>query len=605
MLENEPTEVIPPTTFKKRRIQKLSSDLANQIAAGEVIERPASVLKELLENSLDAESTQIDIVIENGGLGLIKVQDNGMGIYQEDLPLALAQHATSKVANFFDLEAISSFGFRGEALASIASVSKLRLSSCPAEQDKGYMIEKEGRENEFSIRPVPRVLGSTVYVAELFYNTPARRHFLRSEKTESTYVEEVFKRIALSHPEVGFNLKFSDKIYKRLPRCQSQAAYIRRVAEICGKSFMDQSHYVEAESNGLILKGWIGKKQQLRASADLQYFYVNGRIIRDKVINHAIRQAYHESYSLGRYPAYILFLELDPAAVDVNVHPTKHEVRFREARIVHAFLTYALSESLMSNHLVANGSDDKNFDSELNHFKAPEPREILLVEKTPKKDMETIESNFEFPFDFDLKTNPPPADNLQKGIVLEAVEKYSFGKPLGMIQEEILILEHGLQIIFVDIRAIDKLNLATQLKISMTQTMLSGSKTLLIPCALKITQQKNFVKLKQTLQLLGFQWTESGIDSVLLRAIPKCLSYYLENKNMKLWWEAILKHSFTAEDKLIELIVGQSIRGHEYTLEKALEILKLGFDNDNKIIFNHKKCYRKFDLNELKNLIFS
>lgn len=331
-----------------QRIQILPLQLANQIAAGEVIERPASVLKELLENSIDAGSRHIDIRIERGGLGLIQVQDDGAGICKADLVLALLPHATSKIACLSDLESVGSFGFRGEALASISAVSRLSLSAWVAEQESGWGVCLEGRDAAPTLSPVPKRPGTVIEVRNLFYNTPVRRHFLRSEKTEMQALEEVFKQIALSHPSVAFTFQQEENPPKRLPSCQTPEAHQRRVGVLCGKSFLANSGFLEAEANGLKLSGWLGAEKALRSQTDLQYFYVNGRLVRDKVVMHAIRQAYQVICGPGRYPAYILYFDLDPKAVDVNVHPTKHEVRFRESRSVHAFLSYTISQGLQA-----------------------------------------------------------------------------------------------------------------------------------------------------------------------------------------------------------------------------------------------------------------
>ena len=331
---------------EQKRIHQLPVHLANQIAAGEVVERPASVLKELLENSLDAKSTEIEITVERGGTKLIQVQDNGLGICKEDLPLAIASHATSKIASLSDLEGVRSYGFRGEALASISSVSRLELISAVEDQSCGWSIQLEGRDKPPSLQPVAKRSGTSIAVRDLFYNTPARRKFLKSEKTEAAYIEEIFKRVALSQPAVAFKFQQDDGIQKRLPICRSLEAHIRRVAQLCGKRFVEKAYYIEAEANGLKLTGWLGSENAMRSQADLQYFYVNGRIVRDKIVMHAVRQAYQAINALGRFPAYVLYFECDPSAVDVNVHPTKHEVRFREARTVHAFLSYAIQEGL-------------------------------------------------------------------------------------------------------------------------------------------------------------------------------------------------------------------------------------------------------------------
>ncbi len=318
-------------------IQLLDPRLANQIAAGEVVERPASVVKELLENALDAGATQISVEVEQGGVRLIRVRDNGAGISQADLPLALSRHATSKITAVEDLEAIGSLGFRGEALAAISSVSRLTLTSNDGAEASGWQVMAEGRDMAPVVSPAAHPQGTTVEMRDLFFNTPARRRFLRTEKTEFNHLEEVFRRIALSEFDTAFRLMHNQKVVHQLPIAQEHAARSQRVGRLCGVAFMEQSVPVDIEHAGLRLHGWVGLPTFSRAQADLQHFYVNGRVIRDKVVNHAVRQAYRDVMYHGRHAAYVLFLELDPALVDVNVHPTKHEVRFREQRMVHDF----------------------------------------------------------------------------------------------------------------------------------------------------------------------------------------------------------------------------------------------------------------------------
>ncbi len=330
------------------RINLLSQRLANQIAAGEVVERPASVVKELLENSLDAGATRLDIEVEQGGIKRLCIKDNGAGIHKEDLPLALSRHATSKITDLDDLENIASLGFRGEALASISSVSRLSLSSKAAEEDDsaGWKVETEGQGMEARLEPVAHPQGTSVEVRDLFFNTPARKKFLKTEKTEFARIDEVVKRLALSRFDVQFNLQHNQRAIHQLRAASSDAEVQRRVSLVCGPAFVENSVYVDVESSGLRLWGWVSLPTFSRSQADLQYFYVNGRIIRDKLVTHAVKQAYRDVLFHGRHPAYVLYLELAPAGVDVNVHPTKHEVRFRDSRLVHDFLFSALHKAL-------------------------------------------------------------------------------------------------------------------------------------------------------------------------------------------------------------------------------------------------------------------
>ncbi|AJQ94381.1 DNA mismatch repair endonuclease MutL [Gynuella sunshinyii] len=328
------------------KIHQLSPRLANQIAAGEVVERPASVVKEILENSLDADARRLDIDIEEGGIKLIRVRDNGHGIDQEDLTLALSRHATSKILVLDDLEAVATLGFRGEALASIASVSRLTLSSQTEAQEHAWQVTTFGRDMETEVSPCSHPTGTTVEVRDLFFNTPARRKFLKTEKTEFTHIQEIIKRIALSRYDVTINLRHNGRQIYALKACSNAVEQERRMAMLCTPEFVDQSITIEAEASGLRLWGWVGLPTFNRSQADLQYFFVNGRSVRDRVVAHAVKQAYRDVLFHGRHPAYALYLELAPENVDVNVHPTKHEVRFRESRLVHDFLFSRLHRAL-------------------------------------------------------------------------------------------------------------------------------------------------------------------------------------------------------------------------------------------------------------------
>lgn len=329
-----------------RNIHLLSPRLANQIAAGEVVERPASVAKELLENALDAGATRIELDVEEGGVKLLRIRDDGHGIAQDQLPLALARHATSKIHELADLEGVQSLGFRGEALASISSVARLCLTSRTASASEAWQVEAEGRDMQPSVQPAAHPVGTTVQVRDLFYNTPARRKFLRTEKTEFDHLQEVVRRMALARFDVAFHLRHNGRQVFALHHAADDSARARRIGQLLGEGFLEQALPIEVERNGLRLHGWVGLPTFSRSQADMQYFYVNGRIVRDKLVGHAVRQAYRDVLYGGRHPAFVLYLELDPNLVDVNVHPTKHEVRFRDGRTVHDFLYSTLNRSL-------------------------------------------------------------------------------------------------------------------------------------------------------------------------------------------------------------------------------------------------------------------
>ncbi len=330
-----------------RPIRVLDPRLANQIAAGEVVERPASVVKELVENAIDAGSRRIEVELEAGGTRLIRVRDDGSGIGEEDLPLALSRHATSKIISLEELEGVASLGFRGEALASISSVSRLELVS-NAEEDPttGWRVVAEGRNMEPRVSPAPHPRGTSVTVRDLFFNTPARRKFLRMEKTEFGHVEEAFRRQALSRFDIGWTLRHNQKTLHQLHPGDDQGSRERRIGALLGKAFLENALHLNLEASGLRLWGWVGLPTHSRSQADQQYFFVNGRVVRDRLVAHAVRQAYRDVMFNGRHPVFVLYLEVDPAVVDVNVHPTKHEVRFRDGRLVHDFLFSSLHRAL-------------------------------------------------------------------------------------------------------------------------------------------------------------------------------------------------------------------------------------------------------------------
>ncbi len=317
------------------RINQLDKRLANQIAAGEVVERPASVVKELLENALDAGAQRIEVDLTSGGTKLLRVRDDGSGIHPDDLNLALARHATSKIHSPEDLAAIETLGFRGEALASIASISRLTLTTnISAQAADGWCVRATGADMSAEVTPAPHPRGTTVEVADLFFNTPARRKFLRTERTEYLKVEEVVRKVSLSHPTVTFILNHNGKTTRQYSGDDEQ----QRISSVFGHAFLENAIFFSEERGGLELRGWIGLPTFSRSQADQQFFFVNGRVIRDKVITHAVKQGYADVLYHGRNPVYCLFLSINPALVDVNVHPTKHEVRFRESRDVHDFI---------------------------------------------------------------------------------------------------------------------------------------------------------------------------------------------------------------------------------------------------------------------------
>ncbi|AOF20490.1 TPA: DNA mismatch repair endonuclease MutL [Yersinia enterocolitica] len=376
-------------------IQILPPQLANQIAAGEVVERPASVVKELVENSLDADASRIDIDIERGGAKLIRIRDNGCGIGKDDLALALARHATSKISSLEDLEAILSMGFRGEALASISSVSRLILTSRTAEQNEAWQAYAEGRDMAVTIKPAAHPVGSTLEVLDLFYNTPARRKFMRTEKTEFGHIDEVVRRIALARFDVAINLSHNGKLMRQYRAAPDPSQHERRLASICGPAFLQHALAISWQHGDLTIRGWVADPAASRTLSEMQYCYVNNRMMRDRLINHAIRQAYQDLLKDDQQPAYVLYLDIDPHQVDVNVHPAKHEVRFHQARLVHDFIYQAVTTVLQQTAVpVLNINEDgeeietprwqpeNRVAAGVNKYVQPEPAKTVPVVRT-------------------------------------------------------------------------------------------------------------------------------------------------------------------------------------------------------------------------------
>jgi len=499
-------------------IRLLSRQLANQIAAGEVVERPASILKELLENSLDAGARQIDIEVEQGGIKRIAIRDDGHGIAADELVLAVSRHATSKIHSLEDLESIASMGFRGEALASIGSVSHLQLTSRRADSEQAWQLQISDADQKLG-RPIPAAhpVGTTVETRDLFYNIPARRKFLRSERTEYRHLEDVVRRMALGRFDVGLRFRHNRREVFQLPIAADRSAQERRLARLCGKTFVQQALRVDAASSGsprLQLTGWVLPPEAARSQADLQYFFVNGRVIRDRLVNHALRQAYEDRIFPGRHPAWVLYLQLDPQQVDVNVHPTKHEVRFREARQVHDFLAHSLMQTFES------GTTEV------------EPA-VPLAWVNPAEGNAPLETVSPAYVQQDARL---PSSLISRGALRESVAGYErlrtrapvadvesgAGRLLTVIGDCLLAQDEN-ALILVDIPAARSWLLKQHL-----QEYLEGaavSQPLLFPLSLQLDerQRKGLLQQQALLTALGFEWTQPGPDSLQLRAAPAVL----------------------------------------------------------------------------------
>ncbi len=496
------------------RVHRLPVRLANQIAAGEVVERPASVLKELLENSLDAGASTIRVDVEGGGIRLIRVQDNGSGIYRDDMVLALSRHATSKIDKLADLEHLSSMGFRGEALASITSVSRFRVISRTAEMETGCCIEVAGSELQGNPFPLAHPPGTTVEVRDLFFNTPARRHFLRSERTEQGHLEDVFKRVALSRFDIAFSLNSGQRKIHKLQAAQELRGQERRVMKLCGKAFLDHALHLEFDAAGMRLHGWLGTPDFARSQTDLQYFFINSRTIRDKLVNHAIRQAYQERLYPGRHPAYVLFLEMAPEQVDVNVHPAKHEVRFREARLVHDFLVSSLQRALDDGADVPPG---KQSGSDTASFAGPSRQ------GAPGRAQVSVPPSRTAP---EVKEQIAAYKKLHEPARLEPAEMAcgSPGTALAELYGRYLLARKGEQLLLIDIVAARECLFQERLTVS-ADTGTVSAQPLLLPVRLELDkkQYRAAEQYHEQLQKLGIDISPASPEQMIVRQLPRLL----------------------------------------------------------------------------------
>lgn len=518
----------------EKRIQLLSTQLANQIAAGEVIERPSSVVKEILENSLDADSTHIEIDIEKGGMQQIQIRDNGHGIHKEDLIMALSRHATSKIQEVNDLERITSLGFRGEALASIGSVTRLHLTSRTQDETSGWQIQSEGKIMHAEPIPVAHPHGTTIDIRDLFFNTPARRKFLRSEQTEYSHLEEVIKRIALSRFSVGFTWRHNKKIIQQLRPALEDVGKKQRIAQICGNSFIENAIYLDIEAAGLRLWGWVTLPTFSRSQADLQYFYVNGRTVRDKVINHAVREAYKDVLYNGRHPAYVLFLEIDPEWVDVNAHPTKHEVRFRESRLVHDFLYRSLQKAIADIKPAVTTTTFATETSQTFASNAPTRVDVLYTPSQQNMSLQIQEQTAVYE-----KLYSPATHKTEYKPVIHVTptvnksfenSEYPLGFALAQLHGVYILAENNQGLIVVDIHAAHERITYEQLKAEFQSESIK-TQTLLIPISIALNERDAEIAELNT-QLFaksGFGIERMGPETIIVRQIPMVL----QNQNIE------------------------------------------------------------------------
>ena len=512
------------------RIHSLPIQLVNQIAAGEVVERPSSVVKELVENCFDAGARQITIDIEQGGARLIKIRDDGCGIVKADLPLALSRHATSKIASLQDLEQVASMGFRGEALPSISSVARLTLISRTADAPCAWRVMADGSEQDFDPQPDPHPLGTTVDVRDLFYNTPARRKFLKTEKTEFAHIETLIKRMALSRFDIGFTLSHNQKEVLNLKPATTDSAQEQRIAGICGFAFIENSVKIDFAASGLHLSGWVGLPTFSRSQQDMQFFYVNGRLIRDKLVAHAVKQAYQDVLFHGRQPVFVLYLTLEPTLVDVNAHPAKLEVRFREGRLVHDFLFTALHRSLADlrpEHGVVQIDDHVNpqptsvtpqprthHEAETKTFYDSRPPQQASLPLTVAESIAAYSS---------LYPADPPVQKQQQPLA-QSPDMHPLGYAVAHIHNIYILAETPKGIILVDAHAAHERVTYERLKQQYQQGSVP-SQPLLLPIKINVsTAEADLAEQEhEFFSSLGFELNRSGPETIILRATPALL----------------------------------------------------------------------------------
>ena len=505
-------------------IQLLPDQLVNQIAAGEVIERPSAVVKELVENSLDADASTIKVDIEAGGSRLIRVTDDGAGIPKDELALALNRHATSKIKNLDDLSTIQSLGFRGEALPSIASVSKFSIASAHSSENNGYALSVEdGSIGECA--PVALSRGTRVEVRDLFFNVPARRKFMRAEKTESSHVEKLVKTLALGHFNVSFELQLNGKSRFRWRAGSSMADRERRVRDVCGSAFMENAYYVEYESMGLSLSGWVAEPTFSRSQPDLQYFFLNARSIKDKVVAHAVKQAYSDVMYHGRHPAYVLFLDMDPSHVDVNVHPTKHEVRFRDSRAVHSFVYRTVHEAIanMGPGTESIARDEFAQDNALDTVH--NTGEVLALRNYAPVNQVGIPLKVR-----DRQSSYAQLLSLTATASLPDTSDETVAPPLGFAIAQLhgvyILAENKEGLILVDMHAAHERITYERLKQAWDKNNTLVSQPLLVPVSVSVSRQQ--IDLCQThrdtFTSLGFEIDQGGPETIIVRQIPAILA---------------------------------------------------------------------------------
>ena len=502
-------------------IRILSSELIDQIAAGEIVERPASAVKELVENSLDAAARRVELEIESGGTRLIRVRDDGVGIPKDQLALALSRHATSKIASLEELERVASLGFRGEALPSIASVSQFRLISRAEGAETAWSVECNGGVAE-ALRPAAHPPGTTVEVRDLFFNTPARRKFLKTERTESSHVDSMLRSMALARFDVEWGLKNNGRAILSLPPAPDRERQEERLARVCGERFLEHARYFERSGENIELFGWLAEPTFSRNRADMQYTFVNGRFVRDKVLRHAVRLGFEDVLFHGRQPAYVIFLRLDPGRVDVNAHPSKMEIRFRDSNLVHGFVHHTV-EAVLASRLdegergrsqpparLPGSGGQRDYGGVQSGRRSGQGEMRLDARRLDIREGARL---------YDMLHAPPPAQPADAG---EGAPPLGFA--VGQLLGIYILAQNADGLVIVDMHAAHERIAYERFK---RQFKAGGLKPqpLLIPVSLKVAESEaEAVEVsRRDLRRLGFEVTRRGPDEVRIEAVPLML----------------------------------------------------------------------------------
>lgn len=531
-------------------IHILNDDVRGKIAAGEVIIRPASVVKELIENSIDAGANRIEVEIQNGGKDKCLVNDNGIGMGREDAQLALERYATSKILSVDDISSIRTFGFRGEALASIASVSRFTLCSHQQGEEGGWQLSHDGKGGLSEIAPCALPPGTSIEVRDLFFNIPARRKFLRSERTEFLHVEEVVRRLALSRFDVAFTLTHNSRQVLRLRQANDEPQQLRRVGDVLGRGFMQHALKLSFEAAGMRLSGWLARPEFSRSQADGQYFYLNGRMVRDKLINHAVRQAHQDVVEMGRHPAFLLYLEVDPRQVDINVHPTKHEVRFRESRLVHDFIHRALLNAMEETKGISIEAELPPAQSTVPTF-SPEPRQSQRQNPAPEW-RRPARAQIAEQIGFYRQST---SKGRKRDTSAEGKAPGPLGSAKAILHDRYLLAENSDGPLLLD------LNVAREqvLNARMEEMFANGevqSQPLLIPLTLTL-EAARMARLEPALEQLlrlGFVVERLGEDSLVIREVPVLLRGADVEKLMQQILDVLLQTEVSPEGDISRLI---------------------------------------------------